>query len=209
MFLIYCCKPRPSIQSASNLREVFGVVVLTFRWKHRPSTKISSPGNPQLKFWNLDSYTFVSFHFFEVFWQFPCVFQWTLLKCNKWEAMKAECWYTGHKQPSQPTKTTTGYWKVTTEMPFPMSWYKKTWCYWHIPARWAALKKNHEPTLSCLFISEVLRTLFNIVTDWCWARPKTSFILQVLSFNTSGSGKIIYCTFTVTRVFQEPGPLEK
>lgn len=106
--------------------------------------------------------------------------------------MTTECWYTGHKLLSQPTKATAGYWKVTTEMLFPMSWCKKTWCHWYIPDRQAGLKKNHEPSLSCLFISEVLRPLFNIVTDWCWARPKTSFILKVLSFNTSWSLQSIW-----------------
>lgn len=40
----------------SYLKEVFGAAVLTFRWKCRPSAKISSPGNPQLWFWNLDSH---------------------------------------------------------------------------------------------------------------------------------------------------------
>lgn len=91
-------------------KNVFGAVMLNFRGKCRPNAEIFSPGNPQLQFWNLDSYTFVLFHFFEAFWLFPHIFQWSLLKCNKLVAVKTEHWSnTAHKLPSQPMKVTPDY----------------------------------------------------------------------------------------------------
>lgn len=76
-------------------------------------------------------------------------------------------------------------------------------------------KKNHEPTLSCSFISEVLRTLFNIVTKTTDAEPDPRHTTDSKSClltphgHCRASGKINYCMCTMLGVFQEPGPMEK
>lgn len=75
-------------------------------------------------------------------------------------------------------------------------------------------EKNHEPTLSCSFISEVLRTLLNIgtkmtdaETDPKHTRDSKSHLLTPHG-HYRASGKIIYCMCTILRLFQELGPME-